>query len=137
MKVIALTSEPISADQLREAIGDGPQDVEVMVIAPALHESALRFWVSDADEAIARAERVESESVQELRSEGVQAAGDTGESEPAETVRDVLRTFPADRILMFVHRPGKERYREGVEPQALERDLGVPVLRVEVEPGEG
>jgi hypothetical protein len=108
-----------------------------MVIAPALHESALRFWVSDADEAIACAERVESESVQELRSKGVQAAGDTGESEPAEAVRDVLRTFPAERILMFVHLPGKVRYREGVEPQALERELGVPVLRVEVEPGEG
>ena len=40
-----------------------PAELEVMVVAPALHESGLRFWVSDADEAIARADRVRRESV--------------------------------------------------------------------------
>ncbi len=38
-----------------------------MVVAPALHENALRFWVSDADEAIARAEEVRRRTVSRAR----------------------------------------------------------------------
>ena len=54
-----ITSEPITADHLRAVIGsDATDDAEVLVIAPALHKSALRFWLSDADEAIARAQTV-------------------------------------------------------------------------------
>jgi hypothetical protein len=66
MKVLVLTSEPISAGQLRDALGsDGdPSKAEVMVVAPALAGSAVKFWMSDADEAIARADRVRRESVE-------------------------------------------------------------------------
>jgi hypothetical protein len=58
MRVLVLTTEPISAEQLRDALGEEPGagETEVKVVAPALHESALRFCVSDADEAIAKAE---------------------------------------------------------------------------------
>jgi hypothetical protein len=35
-----------------------------MVVAPALHRSALRFWLSDSDEAIERAELVQHETVE-------------------------------------------------------------------------
>ncbi|MGZ4173038.1 MAG: hypothetical protein ACXVQR_01040, partial [Solirubrobacteraceae bacterium] len=60
MNVLVLTSEPISAEQLRGALPDADpsERTEVLVVAPALHESALRFWLSDADEAIAKAEAV-------------------------------------------------------------------------------
>ena len=63
-----LTSEPITADQLRDAVKDGihSEDAEVMVVAPALQESALHFWLSDADEAIARAEEVRRKSAAQL-----------------------------------------------------------------------
>ena len=55
MKLLVIASEPITADHLRAAIGpDATDDAEVLVIAPALHKSALRFWLSDADAAIAR-----------------------------------------------------------------------------------
>ena len=59
MKLLVLTSEPVSADQLRAALpaDTDPSDAEVMVVAPALHKNALRFWFSDADEAIGKAER--------------------------------------------------------------------------------
>ena len=55
MKVLVIASEPISADRLRTALGNATDDAEVMVVAPALHRSALRFWLSDADDAIERA----------------------------------------------------------------------------------
>jgi hypothetical protein len=46
------SAEPISADRLRAAFAGTPDDAEILVVAPALHRSALRFWLSDADEAI-------------------------------------------------------------------------------------
>jgi hypothetical protein len=54
MKVLVLTSEPITAQQLRGALGSDvdPSEAEVMVVAPALQESGIKFWLSDADDAI-------------------------------------------------------------------------------------
>ena len=134
MKLLVLTSEPVSAHQLREALpGDAdPTDAEVMVVAPALHESALRFWLSDADEAIARADEVRHRSVEQLGAEGVSAAADTGESDPEDAVEDVLKTFAADRILVFAHGGDDQRYREDVDTDALQSRFGVPVTRARI-----
>ena len=129
-----LTSEPVSAGQLRDALpGEAdPTDAEVMVVAPALHASALRFWLSDADEAIARAEEVRRRSAEQLGAEGVSAAADTGESNPEDAVEDVLKTFAADRILVFTHVGGEQRYREDVDTGALESRYGIPVTQARI-----
>lgn len=127
MKLLVFTSEPISADVLRDAVGaDEAQDAEVLVISPALHQSGLRFWVSDADEAIGKAEAVQEETVERLEEEGIDAAGDTGESEPLVALQDALATFPADRIVVFAHPGEEERFREDDVAGAQER-FGIPV----------
>ena len=132
MRVVVLTSEPISADLLRAALGDEAEDAEVMVVAPALHDSPVRFWASDADEAIARAQEVQEESVERLEEEGVDAAGDTGESDPLLALQDALATYEADRIVVFTH-PGEERaYREDELVAEVERRFGVPVVHSSV-----
>jgi hypothetical protein len=135
MRLLVLTSEPVSADQLRDALpGDAdPTDAEVMVVAPALHASALRFWLSDADEAIAHADEVRRRSAEQLGAEGVSAAADTGESDPEDAVEDVLKTFTADRILVFAHAGGEQRYREDVDTGALESRFGIPVTEARIE----
>jgi hypothetical protein len=137
MKLLAIASEPISADELRVATGDSDlvtaaDDIDVLVVAPALHESALRFWMSDADEAIANAERVARQSVDALAREGVAAAGDVGESDLGAAIRDALATFPADRVIMFMHSSEDGRYREDADPGALSDELGITVERHEV-----
>jgi hypothetical protein len=131
MKLLVLTSEAITADQLRNALpGDiEPSDAEVMVVAPALHKSALRFWLSDADAAIARAEEIRAESLDKLGEAGVSASGDTGESDPETAIDDALKTFPADRILLFTHGGDERRYREDVDTGALQTRFGIPVTR--------
>ena len=60
MKLLVVTSEPITAQQLRDSLPEdlGPDDAEVMVVAPALQTTPLKFWLSDADEAITRARDV-------------------------------------------------------------------------------
>jgi hypothetical protein len=134
MRLLVLTSEPVSAAQLRDALpGDAdPTDAEVMVVAPALHESALRFWLSDADEAIARADEVRRESVEQLGAEGVSAAADTGESDPEDALEDVLKTFAADRILLFTHGGDAQRYKEDIDPDALQSRFGIPVTQSQI-----
>ena len=57
MRVLIIASERNSADQLRATLGDTTEDAEIMVVAAALHRSALRFWLSDSDEAMQRASR--------------------------------------------------------------------------------
>ncbi len=134
MKLLVLTSEPISADDLRAAVPAeaSPDDAEVMVIAPALQTSALRFWLSDADEAIAEADRVRRTTVQRLGEEGIAASGDTGESDPMQAIEDALMTFPADRIVLFTHPDSRQSYREEVDDAEIRERFGLPVDRASV-----
>jgi hypothetical protein len=129
MKVLVITSEPIAAQQLRDALGsDGnPSDAEVMVVAPALAGSAVKFWMSDADEAIARADRVRRESVERLGEEGVSATGDTGEADPYLAIEDAVKTFDADRIVLFTHSREDRRYREDRDDREIAERFGRPV----------
>ena len=101
----------------------------MLVIAPALQESGLRFWMSDADDAIAKAEAVRRQTVEQLGSEGVPASGDTGESDPLLAIQDALQSFPADRIVLFAHRGDDQLYQEDVAVDEIEARFGVPVDR--------
>jgi hypothetical protein len=128
MKTLLLTNEPINAKQLREVIGADGLDDEVVVVAPALHASALRFWISDADEAIARADWVQEKTVESLADADVDVVGDTGESDPGDAIEDVLRSFDADRLVVFTRADGeKGRYREDLDADELRRRFGIPV----------
>lgn len=127
MKLLVLTPEPVDADLLRATLGEDIEGAEVLVVSPATNRSKLAFWVSDPDEAIAEAEVAESESVERLEEAGVDAAGDTGESEPAVALQDALATFPADRIVVFSHPEGDRDYREDKGLADAEERFGVPI----------
>ena len=122
MKLLVVTPEPIDANLLRSTVGDEVEGAEVLVISPATNQSKVAFWVSDSDDAIAEAEAAQEETVERLEEERIDAAGDTGESEPAVAIEDALATFAADRIVVFTH-PDLD-YRED---QALSDRFGVPV----------
>jgi hypothetical protein len=128
VKLLVVTPEPVDANLLRANLGDEVEGAEVLVISPATHQSKVAFWVSDSDEAIAEAESAQEETVERLEEEGIDAAGDTGESEPDVAIQDALATFPADRIVIFTH-PDLD-YRE---EQGLEDRFGVPVTHAQIE----
>ena len=120
-KVLAVVMEPVSGAALKEAMSSDSEDVEVMVVAPALN-SRFRFWMSDDDQAIARAEQVQEETVERLDEDGIDAAGDTGEADPLLAINDVLATFEADEIVLFTHEGGKRNWlEEGIVEAAKER----------------
>lgn len=131
MRILIVTSAPLTAEQLRQAVGQqDAEGAEVMVVAPALHESGLRFWMSDADEAIGRAREVAEESVRNLEREGIgPTSGDTGEGDIGDAVADALATFAAQRILLFTRSGDSEdkRYGEDVSLAELRERFAVPV----------
>lgn len=131
-----MTTEALSAEQLRQALPHGldPQDAEVMIVAPALHENALHFWMSDADDAIERAEAVQRQTLAQLSDEGIPAAADTGEGDTADAIEDALKSFPADRILVFTHPEQERRYREDLDAEAVQSRFGIPVTQAEIAP---
>ncbi len=131
MKLLVVTPEPIDANLLRSTLGDEVEGAEVLVVSPAPNESPLAFWVSDSDEAIHEAEVAQEETVERLEEEGIDAAGDTGESEPAVAIQDALATFPADRIVIFSH-AGETDYREEKGLEDAEERFGIPVTHAEI-----
>jgi hypothetical protein len=127
MKLLVLTPEPVDANALRTALGDDVEGAEVLVVSPAGNRSKVAFWVSDTDEAIAGADAAQEETVERLEEEGIDAAGDTGESEPAVAIEDALATFKADRIVVFSHPEGDRDYREDDGLAGAQERFGVPV----------
>jgi hypothetical protein len=133
MRLLVIAAEPVEPGKLADIVGEDLDDAEIRLVTPALNDSRLAFWVSDPDQAIAEAESANEESVARLRDEGLDAEGETGESDPVLALEDALATFPADRVVIVRHPAGDESYLEDdVVDQARER-LGVPVLAAEVQ----
>src|SRR3954453_13011472 len=132
-KILALVSEPISADPLRSAVGpEAASDAEELVVAPALN-SSRKFFLADPDDAIERAEAWHEESVERLDEEGIDAAGDTGEEDPLLSLQDALTTFDADEIVLFTHADSAQNWaEEGLVDEASKR-FSVPVRHLVVE----
>jgi hypothetical protein len=92
----------------------------------------VRFWMSDSDGAIAEATERAEQTERALSSEGAQVTGIAGESEPLLALQDALATFPADRIVIFVHADDEQRYREDDVIGEAERRFGVPVVEARI-----
>jgi hypothetical protein len=105
MRILVLATDAtdaVDAARVRSALpGDDLEQAEVLVVAPAQQGSTLRFWMSDADDAIADASKRAGELAEGLQSEGTHTRTETGEADPVVAVRDALARFPADRVLVF------------------------------------
>ena len=127
MKLLVVTPEPVDAALLRAVLGEDVQGAEVLVLSPATNQSPLAFWVSDPDDAIAEAQTAQTDTVERLEEAGVDAAGQVGESEPAQAIDDALVTFAADRIVIFTHPEGDRDYREDESLADAETRWNLPV----------
>jgi hypothetical protein len=128
VKLLVLATDPVSADDVRSALPDEDLDgAEVLVVSPAVNESPVAFWVSDADEAIADAESAAEQTAAALRDSGAQVRATAGESEPLLALQDALATYQADRVIVFVREDDRARYREDDVLGEAQRRFGVPV----------
>lgn len=129
MRLLVLSADPVDADAVRAALGtDAELDgADVLVVSPALNQSALAFWVSDSDEAIADADSAAQRTVAALAEPAGRVRSEVGESEPLLALQDAMATFPADRILVFTRPDDEARYKEDDVVGEAERRFGVPV----------
>jgi hypothetical protein len=128
VKLLVLATEPVDAERVRAALPDDDlEGAEILVVSPAVNESAVAFWVSDSDEAIEDAESTADQTAAALGAGGARTRAQTGESEPLLALQDALATFPADRVLVFVRDEDAARYREDDVIGEAERRFGVPV----------
>lgn len=129
MRLLVLSADPVDAATVRSALGDGAEleGADVLVVSPALNQSALAFWVSDSDEAIADAESAAQQTVTALADPAGRVHGEVGESEPLLALQDAMATFAADRILVFTRPEDEQRYKEDDVVGEARRTFRVPV----------
>src|SRR4051812_13794794 len=83
---------PTLLDEVARRVSDAP--IEVLVVVPALN-SRLRHWLSDIDDAVARAHDRLEVALADLRARGVSARGEVGDANPLVAIDDALAHFPA------------------------------------------
>ena len=130
MKLLVVATVPADERQLREVTADAD---EIRVVAPAADVSFLE-WLTNAEddarrEAAEAAERVASAAEGEARVEVDRTSENT---DAAQAIRDALREFPADEIVV-VTRPGEDA--TWLEDETLRAALdapGIPVRHLEL-----
>jgi hypothetical protein len=116
--------------ELRRQAGVGP--TEVLVVSPALN-SPLKHWVSDEDDARARAtERLEV-SLAGMRAIGIEARGEIGDGDPLQAIEDALRTFAPDELVISTHPEGRSNWLERGVVSGVRERFALPVTHVVVD----
>ena len=131
-RALVVTTVPADESSLREAIGDAD---EIRVVAPAADVSFLGWLTNDEDdarrEAEEAAERVAAAAGGETRVEIDRTSGST---DAAQAIRDALRDFDADEIVV-VTRPGDDStWLEDETVRAALDAHGIPVRHRELSP---
>ena len=135
-RILVIANETVGGPALLEEIRRRSEDVaeHVLVVVPALN-SPLRHWTSDEDGAREAAQKRLEESLASLRSSGVDARGEIGDSDPLQAIEDAIRTFAPDELIISTHPPERSHWLErGVVAGARER-FALPVTHVVVDLG--
>jgi len=132
-RVLLVVSGPVRPSQLQAILAqDPPGSAAVLVVAPALQRSWLRYWVSDTDEGREHAKAAEQAAEAELRREGVPSDGHVGSADPLTAIEDALRLFHADEVVIAMYAGGRRRYRERDLRADVERRFGIPATAIDL-----
>lgn len=129
-KVLVVTTAEPDEERLREVI---PEGAEVRVVAPATKISPLDWLTNDEDDARAEAAQAGERAAAALDEEATVEVDRTSQNtDAAQNIRDALREFPAEEIIV-VTSPDEEQswLEEDAVREALEAP-GVPVRRLEL-----
>jgi hypothetical protein len=131
-RILVVATEPPDERvraRLREKI---PEGAEVRIVAPATEVSALDWLTNAEDDARAEASRAAEQTAKALEDEAGVEVDRTGQNtDAAENVRDALRQFPADEIVVVSDADGDDNW---LEQEAVREALaapGVPVRRLD------
>jgi len=129
-----VTDDPIGAEPLREihpgAGRDRGEDVDLRVIIPAVEANAFRHTLGDVDEPKREAEARLGRVLEELRTNGIEAAGEVGDPDPIQAAQDALLKAPADEVVIFEHEQAQARWFEEDLLEKAEAGLEPPLRLV-------
>jgi hypothetical protein len=134
-RVLIVANEAVSGNELRDSLTThlDSRSEQAFVVAPALAGSALKHLLGDIDEAIEPArERLEA-TLQELRSAGIDAEGEVGDSDPMVAIEDEIQKVRPDRIVLVAHRDQDGTFAEQGLLERARRELEPPVTEVVVD----
>jgi hypothetical protein len=129
-----VTGDPLGSEPLREirpgSSNDGGDRVELRVVVPAVEANAFRHTLGDVDEPKREAEARLSRLLEELRANGIEAAGEVGDPDPIQAAQDALLKAPADEIVIFEHERAQARWFEEGLLEKAEAGLEPPLRMV-------
>ena len=129
-RILVVATTPPDEARLREEI---PESAEVRVVAPATKISPLDWLTNDEDDARAQAAQAAEGAAAALEDESTVEVDRTSQNtDAAQDIRDALREFPADEIVVVTSPDAEQSWlEEDAVREALEAP-GVPVRRVEL-----
>jgi len=129
-RVLVVAADEVAGDEvvneIKRRAGDG---AEMRVIAPALTESRFEHHAGAVDEAREQATERLERSLGVLRSHGIEAAGEVGDSDLRLAIQDALQTFSPDEILIVAHREDAPPLEHQGIAEA-ERSFPVPITEL-------
>jgi GABA permease len=133
-RVLVVANETVGGQELLEIVRQRAAlaGTAVHVVCPALN-SRVRTWTSDEDGARSAAQARLDASLARLAGAGIAAQGEIGDGDPVQAIEDVLRSFPADEIVLSTHPPGRSNWLERGVVGAVRDQFDVPVTHVVVD----
>jgi GABA permease len=133
-RILVVANETVGGEELLSAIKRhaAGKRAHVFVVCPALN-TKLRHWVSDEDEARDAAEQRLQSSLDAMRSAGIEARGQIGDSDPLQAIEDGIRIFAPDELIISTHPEGRSHWLErGIVGSTRER-FALPLTHVVVD----
>ncbi len=131
-KVLVVATVAPDEGQLREAISDAD---EIRVVAPATDVSWLGWLTNDEDDARQEARETADRTAAAVEGEtSVQIDRTSQDTDAAQAIRDALRNFPADEIVVLT-RPGDDT--TWLDDEAVRAAIdahGIPSRHLELAP---
>jgi hypothetical protein len=135
-----VTDDPIGPEPLREIRPAAPHgqgdEIHLRVVVPAVEASAFRHTLGDIDEPKREAEARLGRVLEELRANGIEAAGEVGDPDPIQAAQDALLKAPTDEIVIFEHEREQARWFEEGLLERAEAGLDPPLRLVVLHGGQ-
>jgi hypothetical protein len=131
--VLVVANETLTGTPLRDEIARrGGTSFQLDILAPVL-TSRAHHLMSDYDAEAREAHRRLDASLAWAASQGFEARGEVGDSDPLTGLEDELRDFGADEVIVVTHPRKQANWAESGELERLRRELEVPVTHVVVD----
>ena len=129
--ILVVTTVPADTSELREALSDAD---EIRVVAPAADVSFLGWLTNAEDDARREAEEAADRVAAAAGDATVEIDRTSHDTDASQAIRDALRDFRADEILVVTRAGEDTTWLEDETARAALESHGIPVRHVELSP---